>query len=81
MVEHAGLQVIVLQSYGGYPAVIADILAKQTLRVPAVGALLAKTIQVIGQFANNRWTAKNRRSGKPNNFPSMYFLIAEKARL
>jgi SAM-dependent methyltransferase len=75
---HAGLTVVTLDTIGGSPEVLADVLAKHLACVPLVGKPLAVLVQwatlslvrsSLGQKVS-RWTSRK--------FPFGYFLVAVK---
>jgi len=76
--ERAGFKVLVLETLGGTPEVLADILAKNFLVVPVAGGPLAMFVQALARlFGSSRfgkWVSKE--SGK--RFPLGYFMVAEK---
>jgi SAM-dependent methyltransferase len=73
-----GFRVLVLTPVGGFPEVLADILAKNVIRLPAVGALCAVAIQRIAwHFGKTRLgNGISARTGVA--FPLGYFMVAEK---
>ena len=77
-VERSGLQLVLIQPIGGAPEVLADIMAKNVLRLPAVGGKLAVFIQwLTRRFIDTRFgRAVSESTGQ--NFPFGYFLVAQK---
>lgn len=78
MVEAAGLEVAILQSYGSTITVVADGLAKSVCRSPLVGGALAACIQSCASIVLMLTRRINRASTYSSRFPSMYFLVARK---
>ena len=79
-VELAGLDLVLLESTGGTPEVLADILAKGLVHVPIVGRMLATALQSM-----TLWFVGTRLGGKVSEatsrkFPFGYFLVAVKRR-
>lgn len=77
-VERSGLTLVELESTGGAPHVIADLLSKNIQFIPAIGPGLAILIQyVAGAFV--RTGLGGRISGRTRRaFPFGYTLVAEK---
>lgn len=77
-VATSGLQLLELRAIGGVPEIIADIFAKNVLRVPVGGPLLANLAQSLTRvFIRTRFGRKVSDATK-NEFPFEYFLIALK---
>jgi SAM-dependent methyltransferase len=77
-VEISGLKLIQLESIGGAPEVLADIFAKNILRLPALGRPLAAAAQwFTSVFIRTKFGRKVSEATR-DNFPLGYFLIAEK---
>lgn len=73
--EQHGLEVVSLKPMGGYPEVLADLLAKLFCRLPVIGGLLAAAIQsLVFRF---RCGARPTLS-ETYSRPLMYALIARK---
>lgn len=78
-IELAGLKLVILETTGGSPELLADVLAKHLARAPLVGKTLAAFVQwAMLRFVNTRLGRKASRSTS-RKFPFGYFLIAEKA--
>jgi SAM-dependent methyltransferase len=77
-VENAGMKVLRLSALGGAPEIMADIFAKNCLRLPEIGRSLAKFVQWLTlTMVRTGWGKKvSRLTG--GKFPFAYFLIAEK---
>ncbi|HEY5478681.1 MAG TPA: class I SAM-dependent methyltransferase [Gaiellaceae bacterium] len=77
-VEKSDLRLIQLESIGGAPEILADVLAKNVKRFPLIGYPLAVLAQwLTAGFTKTRFGRKvSRASG--HSFPFGYFLIAEK---
>jgi SAM-dependent methyltransferase len=78
-VENSGLKVIQLKSIGGAPEIMADIFAKNILRVPRIGRLLALFAQWITFSFIQTAIGKKISEETMNSFPFGYFLIAQKS--
>lgn len=79
--ETSGLNVIELSSIGGAPEIMTDIFAKNILRVPKIGPLLATfaqsaTLSLIGTTVGTKISQSTMSS-----FPFGYFMIAHKSDL
>lgn len=79
-VEGSELRLLQLDSVGGVPEILADIFAKNMLRLPKIGGLLAMFTQwLTGRFIRTKLGGRVSDATK-DSFPLGYFLIAEKAR-
>ena len=77
-VEISGLKLIQLDCIGGAPEIMADIFAKNILRVPKIGHSLALFSQyLIFAFIKTKFGNKVSAATKAN-FPLGYFLVAQK---
>lgn len=77
-VDLAGMELELLESTGGTPEIVADILAKNLVRVPVVGRMLASVVQSM-----TLWFVATRLGSKVSvatrkKFPFGYFLVAVK---
>jgi SAM-dependent methyltransferase len=78
LVETSGLKLLQLDSIGGAPEIMADIFAKNVLRVPRIGRSLAMFAQwLTAAFIKTKLGRKVSEETK-RSFPFGYFLIAEK---
>jgi SAM-dependent methyltransferase len=77
-VENSGLKVIQLEPVGGAPEIMADIFAKNILRVPKIGRLLALFAQFITFSFIKTSIGKKVSDATMYSFPFGYFLIAQK---
>ena len=77
-VETSGLRLILLKPIGGAPEVLADILAKNILRLPKLGRSLAVVAQSITLGFIRTKLGKRVSEITSSHFPLVYFLIAEK---
>lgn len=78
--ERAGVALIELESIAGAPEVIADVASKCMMRLPRIGASLARCTQWLGwSFVRTSFGAKVSRATR-GQFPLGYFLVAEKPR-
>lgn len=77
-IDLAGLRLVMLEATGGSPELLADVLAKNIVRVPLVGKPLAVFVQwATLRFIGTRLGRKVSRSTS-RAFPFGYFLIAER---
>lgn len=76
--ENSGMRLIELTSMGGAPEIIADVFAKNIVRLPRVGRPLAMLVQWSTlRFVTTKVGRKvSKATGR--NFPLGYFLVAEK---
>jgi hypothetical protein len=77
-VEISGLRLIQLRSIGGAPEILADVLAKNILRLPMLGPRVALFIQWCAWAFIKTSIGKRVSAGTSRLFPLGYFLIAEK---
>lgn len=77
-VESSGLRLTQLEPIGGAPEIIADILAKNVLRVSHIGRPLSRLIQSLALSFINTKFGKRASKATSKDFPFGYFLIAEK---
>jgi SAM-dependent methyltransferase len=80
LAEKNGLSVSVLESFGGLPEIFTDLLAKNLVKIPAIGTPTAKGFQAFCRaFVRSRWGKRvSANTGKA--YPLGYFMIVEKAR-
>lgn len=78
-VEKAGLKIVTLRPIGGAVEVVADILAKNSLRLGWVGQRFACLIQWMARTFGRTRFGKRVSEATGQTFPLGYFLIAEKA--
>ena len=77
-VEISGLRLIQLEPIGGAPEIMADIFAKNILRLPKLGRALALFVQWFTlKFIHTKY-GKKVSDKTSRSFPLGYFLIAEK---
>jgi SAM-dependent methyltransferase len=79
MVQRSGLQLVSLESLGGAPEVLADVIGKHVCQVPFVGRMSSRVLQkmthaITGLPAISRQLAPSRQ-----RFPLAYFLVAGKS--
>jgi len=79
-VQMAGLRLVLLEPIGGAPEVIADIFAKNVLRLPTWGRSLALAAQWVTSGFVRTKLGKKVSDATARSFPFGYFLIAEKPR-
>ena len=77
-VETSGLRLIQLKPIGGAPEIMADIFAKNILRLPKLGRSLALVTQWIALGFIRTKFGKRVSEATSSSFPLGYFLIAEK---
>jgi len=77
-VERSGLCLLRLDAIGGAPEIIADIFAKNVVRVPGIGRSLAASTQSLARFAIRTKLGKKVSAATREGFPFGYFLVAQK---
>ena len=77
-VEDSNLKLVQLESIGGVPEILADILAKHIQRISLIGVPLAMGIQYITEIFIKTALGKKISKKTSETFPFGYFLIAEK---
>ncbi len=78
-VKGSGLNLLQLKSIGGAPEIMADIFAKNILRLPKIGCSLALFAQwLTASFIKTKLGRKVSEATR-GSFPFGYFLIAEKS--
>jgi SAM-dependent methyltransferase len=77
MVERAGLRLLTLETVGGAPEVLADVVGKHVQRLPVLGAALARGLQRAVFAATRPAPVRRALSDSSQRFPLGYFLIAE----
>jgi SAM-dependent methyltransferase len=79
--ESSGFEVLVLESIGGAPEVVTDIVAKSARHVPTLGSVIAVLVQwIAGVFLRTKIGKRVSETTK-RDFPLGYILIAEKVAL
>lgn len=78
MVEETGFEIIEFETLGGAPEILADILAKTTIRIPGIGKLLAINIQKLTAIFIKMKLGKKISKVTSNQFPFGYAIIAKK---
>lgn len=77
--NNANFKIIELKAIGGYPEIIADILAKSSVNVKIIGKPFASLIQiVIYHFVKNTKIGRKISKNSSANFPFGYFMVLEK---
>lgn len=77
-VDAVGLRLLDLYPIGGAPEIVADIIAKCSLRVPMLGEPVAAFVQWITAAVVRTGFGKRVSRGTAADFPFGYFLVAEK---
>ena len=77
-VEVCGLRLLLVEPIGGAPEVMADIFAKNILRLPTCGRPLALAAQWITSVFVSTNLGRNISRVTGQSFPFGYFLIAQK---
>ncbi len=77
-IDNSGLRLIQLESTGGSPEIIADILAKHFQFIPVIGKPLARAIQHITMLFVRTTLGRKISKKTAEAFPFGYFLIATK---
>lgn len=77
--EELKFNIIVLESLGGVPEIITDILSKRLIKRPRIGKFIAKRFQAATFYLVNHTSFGQRISKTTSkNFPLGYFIIMEK---
>jgi SAM-dependent methyltransferase len=77
-VEHAGLELLLLEGLGGAPEVLADVVGKHLSEAPGVGKPLSRALQrSVWSLARLPVLARALAPSR-QRFPMAYFLVAEK---
>ena len=76
--ERTGFRVVLLESLGGIPEVLADLLAKGIAPVPLLGRCFAITFQAIVQCFGSTGFGKRISGRTSRDFPFGYFMVVEK---
>ncbi|MEO8003689.1 MAG: class I SAM-dependent methyltransferase [Betaproteobacteria bacterium] len=77
-VDRAGLKMVELDAIGGAPEIMADLLAKNMLRVPRIGDPAARLVQWITSIFLATRLGKRISRSTAETFPYGYFLVAQK---
>lgn len=78
MAEKSGLRVILIEEIGGFPEVLADLLAKNIKHFPWIGNNLSVILQKLTLAFVKSNIGKKISEKTSKNFPLGYFLIAQK---
>jgi SAM-dependent methyltransferase len=78
LAEGAGLRVVLLKSYGGAPEILADITAKNALRIPKIGTTVSTLVQELVSRFRTLAIGRTASESTSKQFPLGYFLVAEK---
>lgn len=79
--EESRMHVILLEAYGGAPEILADIIAKNSLRFPLIGKPVAMFVQEFTWWCLKTGWGKKMSNETKSQFPLGYFLVAEKRSL
>lgn len=77
-VEGAGLRLVRIRPLGGSPEIMADVFAKNVMRLGAIGRALAAFVQWLTSALTRTRLGKRLSQATSAGFPLGYFLIAEK---
>lgn len=75
--RQAGLSVVLIKPIGGVPEILADILAKNSVRLPK-GLWIAALIQVLAAFFVRTKAGRRISQSTGKAFPLGYFMVVEK---
>lgn len=75
---NCGLRIIELRPIGGAPEVLADVFAKNVLRVPRLGRWLAMAAQWLAGALRRSGFGRRISDNSASKFPMGYALVAEK---
>jgi len=78
-VEMAGLNLIKIETIGGVPEIIADIVAKNILRLPKLGRSISIFVQCFALYSKRIKFVKRMSKQTSAKFPLGYFLVAVKS--
>lgn len=78
MAEDAGLTVVHLESIGGVPEIIADLVSKTAMTVPAVGRITARVVQRFTGWFVSIGIGKRLSQRTSADFPFGYGLVLRK---
>lgn len=78
MAEDAGFSVVHLEAIGGVPEIIADLVSKTALTVPAVGRLTARIVQRCTGWFIRTGVGKRLSERTSADFPFGYALVLRK---
>jgi len=78
-VSLAGLKLVMLTPLGGAPEIIADIVSKNAMKIPRIGAALARVCQHLAWRFVRTGFGRRVSGATAENFPFGYFLVAQKA--
>ncbi|MBI1770582.1 MAG: methyltransferase domain-containing protein [Bacteroidetes bacterium] len=76
--ELSGFKIILIQPIGGAPEIVADIFAKNVLRVPLLGAFFSTAVQKTCALFLKTSLGKKISKKTSKKFPYGYFMVAEK---
>lgn len=80
MANACGLQVVQLESTGGAPEVVTDIVCKLLARVPVIGGGAAAAAQTVAGYASSVWPGKYFSQKTRASFPLGYFGVLRRDR-
>ena len=78
MAEEGGFKVVSLNSIGGVPEILTDIVAKNIRVIPLIGNVAAMILQWIIKYFSNTRIGKKISVKTGEVFPLGYVLVAEK---
>ena len=78
LAETAGFGVVLIESSGGTPEIMADVTAKNVVSVPAIGKYLAMAVQAITGFFISTSVGRSVSEKTGKRFPFGYFMVVEK---
>jgi SAM-dependent methyltransferase len=78
LIANAGLSLLLLESFGGAPQILADVTSKHLQYVPVLGKSLARAVQRVAFEASRLPLAERALEGSRQRFPLGYFLVAER---
>jgi SAM-dependent methyltransferase len=76
--ERSGMRLLQLHAIGGAPEIMADILAKNVIRLPVLGAPAAMFSQWAVSICRRTSIGRRISNATAESFPFGYFLVAEK---
>lgn len=76
-VAQAGLTLVLVESLGGAPEVVADIVSKIVRRVPLLGVGVSRSIQAFTSWIIRTGAGRRASASTRDSFPIGYFLVAQ----
>ena len=78
MVKEANLKIVILESTGGTPEILADIIAKNVQHLRVIGRFCAVAVQSFTRWFVATGLGKKISNATKGEFPLGYFIVCEK---